>query len=49
MGSQGAPGMRPEEVLSKAADEARSPGSSTVLVAHFDGQVHFFLISSWLI
>uniref|UniRef100_A0A0D9VQL6 Protein phosphatase n=1 Tax=Leersia perrieri TaxID=77586 RepID=A0A0D9VQL6_9ORYZ len=37
--SQGAPGMRPEEVLTKAADEARSPGSSTVLVAHFDGQV----------
>uniref|UniRef100_A0A0E0K9Y2 Protein phosphatase n=1 Tax=Oryza punctata TaxID=4537 RepID=A0A0E0K9Y2_ORYPU len=39
MESQGAPGMRPEEVLAKAADEARSPGSSTVLVAHFDGQV----------
>ncbi|KAL5209037.1 hypothetical protein ABZP36_004660 [Zizania latifolia] len=38
MESQGAPGMRPEEVLAKAADEARSPGSSTVLVAHFDGQ-----------
>ncbi|KAF0911184.1 hypothetical protein E2562_007962 [Oryza meyeriana var. granulata] len=37
--SQGAPGMRPEEVLTKAADETRSPGSSTVLVAHFDGQV----------
>ncbi|XP_062216543.1 probable protein phosphatase 2C BIPP2C1 isoform X2 [Phragmites australis] len=36
--SQGAPGMRTEEVLAKAADEARSPGSSTVLVAHFDGQ-----------
>ncbi|KAL5217114.1 hypothetical protein ABZP36_017798 [Zizania latifolia] len=39
MESRGAPGMRPEEVLAKAADEARSPGSSTVLVAHFDGQV----------
>uniref|UniRef100_A0A0E0CWJ1 Protein phosphatase n=1 Tax=Oryza meridionalis TaxID=40149 RepID=A0A0E0CWJ1_9ORYZ len=39
MESQGAPEMRPEEVLAKAADEARSPGSSTVLVAHFDGQV----------
>ncbi|KAG8097165.1 hypothetical protein GUJ93_ZPchr0013g37084 [Zizania palustris] len=38
MESQGAPGMRPEEVLAKAVDEARSPGSSTVLVAHFDGQ-----------
>ncbi|KAL6867274.1 hypothetical protein ACP4OV_015298 [Aristida adscensionis] len=36
---QGAPGMRTEEVLAKAADEARSPGSSTVLVAHFDGRV----------
>lgn len=37
--TQGAPGMRTEEVLAKAADEARSPGSSTVLVAHFDGKV----------
>ncbi|CAN6290373.1 unnamed protein product [Urochloa humidicola] len=37
--TRGAPGMRTEEVLAKAADEARSPGSSTVLVAHFDGQV----------
>ncbi|RLN41004.1 putative protein phosphatase 2C BIPP2C1 [Panicum miliaceum] len=37
--TQGAPGMRTEEVLAKAADEARCPGSSTVLVAHFDGQV----------
>lgn len=37
--TQGAPGMRTEDVLAKAADEARSPGSSTVLVAHFDGQV----------
>lgn len=37
--THGAPGMSTEEVLAKAADEARSPGSSTVLVAHFDGQV----------
>uniref|UniRef100_A0ACD5TV84 Uncharacterized protein n=1 Tax=Avena sativa TaxID=4498 RepID=A0ACD5TV84_AVESA len=37
--NQGAPGMRTEEVLAMAAEEARSPGSSTVLVAHFDGQV----------
>uniref|UniRef100_A0ACD5WX98 Uncharacterized protein n=1 Tax=Avena sativa TaxID=4498 RepID=A0ACD5WX98_AVESA len=37
--NQGAPGMRTEQVLAMAADEARSPGSSTVLVAHFDGQV----------
>ncbi|CAM0871777.1 unnamed protein product [Alopecurus aequalis] len=37
--NQGASGMRTEEVLAKAAEEARSPGSSTVLVAHFDGQV----------
>ncbi|KQK23174.1 probable protein phosphatase 2C BIPP2C1 [Brachypodium distachyon] len=39
MDSQGAPEMRTEEVLAMAADEAQSPGSSTVLVAHFDGQV----------
>nr|CAB3501753.1 unnamed protein product [Digitaria exilis] len=37
--TQGAPRMKTEEVLVKTADEARSPGSSTVLVAHFDGQV----------
>ncbi|KAE8779247.1 putative protein phosphatase 2C BIPP2C1 [Hordeum vulgare] len=36
---EGPPGMRTEEVLAMAAVEARSPGSSTVLVAHFDGQV----------
>jgi hypothetical protein len=40
--NQGAPDLRPEQILSKAADEACSPGSSTVLVAHFDGQVCFF-------
>jgi hypothetical protein len=44
--TQGAPGMRTEEVLAKAADEARSPGSSTVLVAHFDGKV--CSLSRWL-
>ncbi|CAL4916382.1 unnamed protein product [Urochloa decumbens] len=37
--NQGASDLRPEQILSKAADEARSPGSSTVLVARFDGQV----------
>ncbi|XP_062205108.1 probable protein phosphatase 2C 71 [Phragmites australis] len=36
---QGAADLRPEQVLSKAAEEAHSPGSSTVLIAHFDGQV----------
>uniref|UniRef100_A0A0D9XJ28 Protein phosphatase n=1 Tax=Leersia perrieri TaxID=77586 RepID=A0A0D9XJ28_9ORYZ len=36
--NQGAADLKPEQVLSKAADEAHSPGSSTVLVAHFDGQ-----------
>lgn len=41
--NQGAPDLRPEQILSKAAEEACSPGSSTVLVAHFDGQVCFFL------
>uniref|UniRef100_J3N248 Protein phosphatase n=1 Tax=Oryza brachyantha TaxID=4533 RepID=J3N248_ORYBR len=39
MENQGAPDLKPEQILSKAADEARSPGSSTVLVAHFDGQI----------
>ncbi|KAL6883391.1 hypothetical protein ACP4OV_010805 [Aristida adscensionis] len=39
MENQGASDIRPEQVLSKAAEEAHSPGSSTVLVAHFDGQV----------
>lgn len=29
----------PEEVLSLSAAKSQSPGSSTVLVAHFDGQV----------
>lgn len=38
MENQGAADIKPEQVLSKAADEAHSPGSSTVLVAHFDGQ-----------
>jgi hypothetical protein len=38
--SQEASGMSTWEVLAKATDETRSPGSSTVLVAHFDGQVH---------
>jgi hypothetical protein len=40
--NQGASDLRPEQILSKAADEAHSPGSSTVLVAHFDGQVCSF-------
>ncbi|KAI4296335.1 hypothetical protein L6164_036301 [Bauhinia variegata] len=31
--------IRPAEVLSRAAAETQSPGSSTVLVMHFDGQV----------
>lgn len=44
--TQGAPGMRTEDVLAKAADEARCPGSSTVLVAHFDGQV-CSLVMTW--
>uniref|UniRef100_A0A452ZRY7 Protein phosphatase n=1 Tax=Aegilops tauschii subsp. strangulata TaxID=200361 RepID=A0A452ZRY7_AEGTS len=37
--SEGGSELSPEQVLSKAAAEARSPGSSTVLVAHFDGQL----------
>jgi len=48
--NQGTSDLRPEQILSKAADEACSPGSSTVLVAHFDGQVcsidqHFSIFS----
>ncbi|GJN20439.1 hypothetical protein PR202_gb07817 [Eleusine coracana subsp. coracana] len=42
MENQGAADLKPEQVLSKAAEEAHSPGSSTVLVAHFDGQVCSF-------
>ncbi|EMS50480.1 putative protein phosphatase 2C 71 [Triticum urartu] len=37
--SEGGSELSPEQVLSKAAAEARFPGSSTVLVAHFDGQL----------
>lgn len=35
----GASGNKPEQVLIQSAAGARSPGSSTVLVAYFDGQV----------
>nr|CAD1837636.1 unnamed protein product [Ananas comosus var. bracteatus] len=35
----GVPGTKPVQILTQAAVEAKSPGSSTVLVAHFDGQV----------
>lgn len=37
--SQSVPHTFPEEVLKQSALAAQSPGSSTVLVAHFDGQV----------
>jgi hypothetical protein len=47
--SKDAKDLTPSEVLVKAAAEARSPGSSTVLVAHFDGQVHLNDIKSVLI
>ncbi len=30
---------KPEEVLNQSALEAKSPGSSTILVAYFDGLV----------
>ncbi|KAM0863247.1 hypothetical protein ACQ4PT_044729 [Festuca glaucescens] len=36
--NEGEAELTPEQVLSKAANEASSPGSSTVLIAHFDGQ-----------
>ncbi|XP_064968288.1 probable protein phosphatase 2C 71 [Musa acuminata AAA Group] len=32
-------GTKPDEILTKAAAEASSPGSSTILVGYFDGQV----------
>jgi hypothetical protein len=47
--SKDAKDLTPNEVLVKAAAEARSPGSSTVLVAHFDGQVNLNDIRSVLI
>ncbi|KAG6711139.1 hypothetical protein I3842_05G038700 [Carya illinoinensis] len=34
-----APVIKPEELLIRSAAESQSPGSSTVLVAYFDGQV----------
>lgn len=34
-----APMIKPEELLIRSAAESQSPGSSTVLVAYFDGQV----------
>lgn len=37
--SKDAKDLTPTQVLVEAAAEARSPGSSTVLVAHFDGKV----------
>jgi hypothetical protein len=40
--NQGGAGLKPDQVLRKAADKAHSPGSSTVLVAHFEGQVCSF-------
>jgi hypothetical protein len=43
MDNEGEAELTPEQVLSKAANEASSPGSSTVLIAHFDGQVCYFM------
>lgn len=34
-----APVTKPEELLIRSTAESQSPGSSTVLVAYFDGQV----------
>ena len=36
---EGLPVTKPDQILVKSAAEARSPGSSTALVAYFDGQV----------
>lgn len=38
--SKSVPMTKPEEVLIRSAAESQSPGSSTVLVAYFDGQVY---------
>lgn len=38
--SKSVPMTKPEEVLTRSAAESQSPGSSTVLVAYFDGQVY---------
>lgn len=35
-------GMKPDQVLVETAAKARSAGSSTALVAYFDGQVYSF-------
>lgn len=39
---EGLPETRPDQVLVKSAAEARSPGSSTVLIAYFNGQVRSY-------
>ena len=37
-------GTKPDEILIKSAAEARSPGSSTVLVGYFDGKVCILIL-----
>lgn len=32
--------IKPAEVITRGAAETQTPGSSAVLVAHFDGQVY---------
>ena len=39
---KGIPLTKPEDVLVRGAAQTNSPGSSTVLVAYFDGQVWTF-------
>ncbi|XP_077249961.1 uncharacterized protein LOC143889580 isoform X2 [Tasmannia lanceolata] len=36
---QGAPGIEPDQILIQSTAESSSPGSSTIVVAYFDGQV----------
>ena len=40
----GVPVIEPKKVLERSALEAQSPGSSTILVAYFDGQVIILLL-----
>lgn len=36
--------LKPVEVLHRIVAEAQSPGSSTILLAHFDGQVYNMIL-----
>lgn len=42
------PVNEPEEVVVRSVAETQSPGSSTILVAYFDGQVWTFFVQMTL-